>query len=127
MGRLKTFLKAGLVAIALPGPLFAGASDLAEQFARCTGRLSAQMEFQWLTNDAAADRTEAERAAMISLLQAVTPPDAARELLHKRIEAKLAQSRLLTRATFNRDADDADWARGRAEMELGACRALILS
>jgi hypothetical protein len=127
MSRMKTFMQVGLAALLLPSALSAGTTDLIRQFATCSGRLSAQMEFQWLLGDENADQTQQERAAMIALLEAVTPPHARRSALATRIQAKHAQNRLLTRATFNADEDDAAWAAARAEVEIGSCRALILS
>lgn len=95
--------------------------------ASCTGRLSAQLEHQWLLQDPDADRTERSRATMIDLLDLVTDPDTAHEALHIRIVAKEAQSRLLMRAMFNGDRDDAAWARKRAEAQVSACAGLLLS
>ncbi|MEC7761818.1 MAG: hypothetical protein VX874_07935 [Pseudomonadota bacterium] len=124
---MKTILQAGLATLLIPSALTAGTADLVRQFATCSGRLSAQMEFQWLLGDDAADQTRRERAAMIALLDAVTHPDERRSALATRIQAKHAQNVLLTRATFNADEDDAAWAAARAEVEIGSCRALILS
>jgi len=125
MGGLKTLLSGLVLALVFQNPVVAG-KDIAWTFATCTGRLSAQMEHQWLINDPAADRTKAQRAAMISLLEATTPPGQGRRVLSYRIDAKYAQSVLLTRATFNDDAEDALWARGRAEAEVAACVGLLL-
>lgn len=127
MSRMKTIMQACFATLLLPSALTAGTTDLVHQFATCSGRLSAQMEFQWLLGDENADRTQQEREAMIALLEAVTPPEARRSALATRIQAKYAQNRLLTRATFNADEDDAAWAAARAEVEIGSCRALILS
>ncbi|MAM61640.1 MAG: hypothetical protein CMH11_09135 [Maritimibacter sp.] len=124
---MKTIIQATGLALMLPSASWAVSTDLVGQFATCTGRLSAQMEFQWLLGDDTAERTEAERATMIALLETVTPPDRRRDALARRIEAKHAQTRLLTRATFNDNAADADWAADRAALEIGSCRALILS
>ncbi len=127
MGNVRTFTRGVLTALALTGPAAAGGlGELTMTFAHCTGRLSALMEHQWLIG-ADPEATEAERAAMITLLDAVTPPDAAQNALAARIEAKHAQARLLARAVFNDDPRDATWAADRAEEQIGACRALILS
>ncbi|MEO0944347.1 MAG: hypothetical protein AAFY06_05820 [Pseudomonadota bacterium] len=101
--------------------------DMVWTFASCTGRLSAQMEHQWLLRDAGADQTERRRETMIALLEATMHPDDGPTVLSWRIEAKLAQSQLLTRATFNTDTADASWARNRAEAEIAACNGLLLS
>ena len=96
-------------------------------FADCAGRLSAQMEHQWLMSDPASERTEAHRAAMLSLVDAVMTPDDGRDVLTWRIDAKQAHAVLLTRATFNKDAEDAAWAIEQAETHLAACTGLLLS
>jgi hypothetical protein len=98
-----------------------------QTFASCAGRLSAVMEHQWLMSDPASDRTEDQRAAMLSLVDAIMAPDQAREVLSWRIDAKQAHAVLLTRATFNTDPTDAEWALRRAETELAACTGLLLS
>ncbi|MFY0632305.1 MAG: hypothetical protein JXQ91_00710 [Vannielia sp.] len=122
MSSLKTTTRAGLLLLlALP----ARAEPLEMQFAACTGRFSALMEHQWLLPDPAVEQTTRRRAAMISLLEAVMPPDTGREVLARRIEAKYAQAVLLTRATFNDDPDDARWAATRAEAAIASCAALL--
>lgn len=107
-------------------PTLAGADPL-HTFATCTGRLSATMEHQWLMRDPAAERTEAQRAAMLSLLDAVMAPDQDRNALAWRIDAKQAHAVLLRRATFNDDAEDAAWALSQAETHLARCTGLLLS
>ncbi len=125
MSGLKTFIAGLILAGSAPGALTA-AGDIHWTFATCPGRLYALMEHQWLINDPDADRTEAQRAAMISLLEATMPPDRGRDVLARRIEAKQAQAVLLTRATFNDDPDDARWALGRAEAEIAHCVGMLL-
>ena len=100
--------------------------DLVTTFAGCVGRFSALMEHQWLMSDPAADQTEAERRAMLGLIEAILPADEARHAMHLRLIAKAAHARLLQRATFNDDPEDATWALTRAEAEIGQCRALML-
>ena len=101
MSGIKTVsMAAALIATALPAPAAPAEMRL---FATCAGRLSAQMEHQWLLADPAADRTERQRAAMISLLEAAMAPGEERSALALRIEAKAAQAALLTRASFGRD------------------------
>ncbi len=85
------------------------------------------MEHEWLMSDPISDQTQAERAAMVSLLDAVMAPGDGPQVMTWRIDAKQAQAVLLTRATFNDDADDAAWAMRRAETEMSACRSLLLS
>ena len=129
MGSLRTVLLA--LSLLLPaGTAGAQASvqmELHMTFATCTGRLSAKMEFEWLLSDPTANRTEADRAAMIALLQATTPPDERRLTLARRIEAKRAHSALLTRAFFNEDPQDAQWAIARAERIIASCTGMLLS
>ena len=50
-----------------------------------------------------------------------------REVLNLRIEAKMAHARLLTRASFARDARDARTAQRMAAQYVAACRSLLLS
>ncbi len=118
-----SFVLLGLLPVA---PAFAY-DDPLRTFASCAGRLSAEMEHQWLMSDPASDRTEAQRAAMISLIDAIMAPGQGRDVLHWRIDAKQAHAVLLTRATFNDDEDDAAWALARAEAQLAACTGLLLS
>ena len=109
----------------------AQAMDTAEDrligFATCAGRLSALMEFQWLTHDPEAERTEAQRANLIDILDAVMPPDRGRQVLHWRVEAKMAHAALLQRGRFNQDPADALWARRLAAEQTDRCRAYLLS
>lgn len=125
MSSLRTAL-AGFVLGLLTLPAMAG-DDPLRTFASCAGRLSAQMEHQWLISDPASDRTQIQRAAMISLIEAIMPADAGRDVLAWRIDAKQAHAVLLTRATFNDDPDDAAWAARRAESQIAACTGLLLS
>ncbi|WP_213546854.1 hypothetical protein [Vannielia litorea] len=122
MGRKRTMALAGLLAV-LSTPARAEPLDMV--FAACTGRFSALMEHQWLIPTPEVDTTTRRRAAMISLLEAVMPAGRGREVLARRIEAKHAQAVLLTRATFNDDAEDAQWAATRAEAEIASCAALL--
>ncbi|EBA12819.1 hypothetical protein RCCS2_16019 [Roseobacter sp. CCS2] len=96
-------------------------------FATCAGRLSAVMEHQWIFDGPASEHTKIQRAAVIDLVEAIMPTDRGREVLHWRISAKLAQSALLTRATFNDDERDAAWAHERAQRLRQDCTGLLLS
>lgn len=126
MSGLRTLFAALILAACFATPIRAG-DGIVWTFAGCTGRLSAQMEYQWLISDPASDITEARRKVMIALLEATMSQEDARSILAHRIDAKHAQSRLLTRAHFNRDAEDAAWAQRRAETEIATCAALLLS
>ena len=77
-------------------------------------------------SDPASDRTEDQRAAMLSLVEAIMTPDQGRDVLTWRIDAKQAHAVLLSRATFNDNPADATWALQRAEAELAACTGLLL-
>lgn len=123
MGRKRTLLLAGLTACA--GATGLAAAPLDRRFAACTGRLSALMEHQWLLSDPAADVTRARRDAMAGLLEAAMAPGDGPQLRALRIQAKYAQSVLLTRATFNRNPADARWAARRAQAEIAGCAALL--
>lgn len=101
--------------------------DPLRTFADCAGRLSATMEHQWLLSDPASDRTQAQRAAMLSLIEAIMAPNQAPDVLTWRIDAKQAHAILLDRATFNDDAEDAAWALSRAEQQVATCTGLLLS
>lgn len=109
------------------GPVLATGNAQLVHFATCAGRLSAQMEYQWMFDGPASEKTAHQRAAMIDLINAVMQEDEGRSVLHWRISAKLAQSALLTRATFNNDASDAAWAAETAARLTDECTSLILS
>ena len=76
---------------------------------------------------AASEKTQADRATVLDLIAAVMEPDQGREVLQWRLEAKQAQSVLLTRATFNDDENDAAWAREQALQYQQACSGMLLS
>ena len=102
--------------------------DMLDTFAECAGRYSAQLEHQWLMNDPASTRTEAQRAQVLDVLFALMDGEADAALtLKRRLEAKFAHSRLLQRATFNSDLDSALWARGRSNAEMRRCASLVLA
>ena len=126
MGGIKTYLPIGLIAfLALfPAvPTKASIENPLQYFASCTGRLSAQMEHEWLFSDSNADQTEIHRAAMIDLLFATMGPDDGRQVLTWRIQAKAAHAGLLTRATFSNDT----WAERRAVHMVQACTSIMMS
>jgi hypothetical protein len=123
-GLKKLWAITGLAAL-LPATAVAG-PDLHDLFATCTGRLSAQMEHQWLLRDGASSVTERHRASMIAVLDALTTEENAAKALSIRINSKYAQAALLSRATFNRDAGDAEWAGRKADRDVATCLILIL-
>lgn len=100
-------------------------SDLLPLFARCSGRLSAFMEFQWLMQDPGSDVTRQQRDAMTDLLEAVVQPDTAVQAMDLRLHAKVALADMLNRTAF--DPAHADWARQRAVALLAECTSVLLS
>ncbi len=117
-----------LMLAASPAATFTNATDQQLHFfATCAGRLSALMEHQWTYDTAAVDRTTAQRSAMIDLVTAVMPKDEGRAVLLMRVEAKHAQSRLLRRATINRDPNDAAWALSRARSMMTECTSVLMA
>lgn len=124
MGSLKTFFLAvflGLCASANLG-LANNAPDPLHQFATCAGRLSAEMEHQWLLSDPDARRTEAIRQSMLDVLASLTQAEQSRTVLQWRIEAKTAHAALLSRATFRSD----EWASDMAHRLIRHCSSLIV-
>jgi hypothetical protein len=125
MGGLKTFLAA--LAVAFPYTDTARADEnLVRTFASCAGRLSAEMEHQWLIGGENAELTERRRNAMIAVLDALAPDQRDPKIMNWRIEAKMAQASLLSRSIFNDDTADADWAYRQAQTLVSACNSLIL-
>lgn len=113
---------------ATPAPALPGVgTDPTMIFADCTGRLSALMEHQWIVDPPASDLTRAQRARMIDLLEATMRPEDGRAVLTRRVEAKMAQAQLLTRARYDAHPRDAARAQRLAERELSACLSLLLS
>ncbi|MCU0827301.1 MAG: hypothetical protein MUE52_07810 [Tabrizicola sp.] len=114
-----------LVLGAVPAP---GAADpLLREFAVCAGRLSAVMEDQWMFDGPGSERTAEELAAVVSLIEATMPNGAGRQVMAWRIDAKVAQRRLLHQARFAEDPRLAQTAAARAEALAATCRALTLS
>lgn len=103
------------------------ASDQLQVFATCVGQLSAQMEYQWMFDGEGSEITQARREAMIELLSAIMGPEDGRRVLNWRVAAKQAHFALLTRATFNEDESDAQWAMQMAEANAADCGSLLLS
>lgn len=124
MSSLKTFLWAGLAGVWLAGSALAQ-QDLLRHFATCTGRLSAQMEHQWLIGDQGSSRTEALRDEIVGLLDAVTTHASASRALGARIDAKHAHAALLQVASFGRDRRTATHAMNLALQQVAVCRRLI--
>ena len=124
MSGLKTRFLSLFLAAVLPTEV-AASENLFGIFASCTGRLSAQLEHEWLMQDASAHQTERQRDSMSDILQALSGANGARGGLSLRVEAKAAHADLLRRATFNRDTEDARWAGRKARRDVAWCLALI--
>ncbi|WP_197915652.1 hypothetical protein [Thiosulfatihalobacter marinus] len=75
---------------------------------------------------ARADTIQSERASVLDILDAIMPPDQGRRVLSWRVEAKMAQAALLTRATFGSDIRIQRRAQTLAARNVEACRALLL-
>ncbi|MBR9763456.1 MAG: hypothetical protein GYB53_08015 [Rhodobacteraceae bacterium] len=122
-------IRASMIALTLlacpsePGRAAPLASDPAPLFARCTGRLMAEVEHAWLLS-ADPTRTEAALQDMRDLLAAL-PEGRTRGLLSLRTEARAAQRALLETARFSGNAEKAARAGLIAETLLGQCRALL--
>ena len=125
MSVLKTFVCAA-VFCAAQAPAAQASDSLAKTFAGCVGRFSAQMEHAWLMGDAAAETHEAHRNTFLTLMDATQGLETPRHLLAHRIESKLAQSALLTQATFSDSARHKSAAQRRALQHLTICRSLLL-
>lgn len=125
MSGLRTYLAPLCLTLVLQAPpAFATEPPDPEWLASCTGRLSALMEHQFLTDGPASDQTRAQRDAMADLLAAVADPAAADHLLAVRIEAKWAYRALLTQAAFG--PDPGHRAAQRAALLGQSCTALLL-
>lgn len=105
----------------------AQSADPLRTFANCVGRLSAVVEYQWMFDGRESERTEQQRDSVLQLMQAVMPPNSGRKVLSWRISAKMAQSALLTRATFNDDPKDAARALRASNRMIRGCTAFLLS
>ncbi|WP_010142067.1 hypothetical protein [Oceanicola sp. S124] len=98
-------------------------ADPAQTFARCAGRLMAEVEHHWLLSTNAGP-TEAALSDMRDLLASL-PGSEARYFLSLRSEARAAQRALLDTARFSGNAEKAARAGLMAETLLGQCRALL--
>jgi hypothetical protein len=125
MGVLKTLGCASLItflAVTAAKP----EDDLLRRVTDCVGRLSAQIEHQWLLSDLPTEQIETQRAHLEDILDALVTPDSATRVLSNRIDAKFAHASLLTQAAFSSDDRRARWAEKRAEQELLQCGGLLL-
>lgn len=129
MRSLKTLLL-GMVlggSLAAPVALAQSRDEQLRFFASCAGRLSAQMEFQWMFDGEASELTKQQRAGVLEILEAMIPQGRGSEVLAWRIEAKQAQAVLLTRGIFNENQRDAKMAQRLALRQISECRSVLLS
>lgn len=112
---------------AVAGPVRAYDHSQLQTFATCAGRLSAVMEYQWMFDGNASEQTKVQRATVLELISAIMEPQMGRQVLNWRLSGKQAQSVLLTRGTFNDDAEDAHWAMTQASRFEQECTGLLLS
>ncbi|MEX0287140.1 MAG: hypothetical protein AB3N23_21250 [Paracoccaceae bacterium] len=123
---MKTFVGIVSTVAVLASPALSD-DQAVHQIAACAGRLSAQVEHEWLMRDAAVQETQALRQEMTAVLEGTVAQDRVADVLNIRISAKAAQARLLSRATFNTDAVDAGRAARHARNAIRACkRAFVL-
>jgi hypothetical protein len=116
---LETFLTAMAVGFAGCGP--ASADPLLRDFAICAGRFSALVEHQWLVDGPASEVSADTLDSLLALVAAVEEPGMDATVMGWRLEAKVAQKALLTRAHFAQDS----LAEKRASELLQACAALV--
>ncbi|WP_089992475.1 hypothetical protein [Cognatiyoonia koreensis] len=111
-------------------PCFADLSSPEAQlrtFANCAGRLTAQLEFEWLMLDGNSAATQEQRQQIVDILNSMIPDGRGREVLAWRTDARAAQRGLLERAQFASDNTDAAWAKKAAARYLASCTAFLLS
>lgn len=126
MGSLKTFLCV-LQATLLFSASTQAQEGIAQTFAGCLGRTSAELEHAWLLGTPNADALQTQYIAFGDLLQASQPPDDARNILKYRIEVKMAHASLLTNASFEQNEKRAVRSRYLAARHMSACQTLLLS
>lgn len=126
MSGLKTFVSAVFFASVLGPDAQADMADLATTMAGCAGRFSAELEHAWLMQDDRSEALEAQRESFVTILEAIMPVGSGREILAHRIDAKLAQARLLTIADFGADPTRTRWARQQSRYYKDRCASFLL-
>lgn len=122
MSSARTFLLLALMVTSTS--LQAAPAELTRSIAQCTGRMSAEMEFEWLIGRSG-DQPRLFRSHLEDVLDAIATPEDGRAILNIRIEAKHAHATLLTRSMFNDDPDDAKRAARMAAYFSDGCRAML--
>lgn len=125
MGVLKTFGYATVVTVLAATAATPGES-LLHRVTECIGRLSAQIEHNWLFPETPTDQIETQRAHLVDILDALVTPETLTHSLAARIDAKMAHAALLSQATFAQDQRTANWAQKRASQELVNCDHILL-
>lgn len=98
-----------------------------QTFAICVGRLSAVVEYEWMSEGAVSDEAERQRDMAVQLVAAIISNDQSRDVLNWRNAAKNAQFALMTRAEYSDDRAEAAWATQRATLLRQECTSLLLS
>jgi hypothetical protein len=132
MGSLRKHTLA-VVLLAAMIPFAAGAEGLVPSppdqlqfFATCAGRLSAQMEHQWMFDGPASEVTAKQNQAVVEMLEAITEPDHRPIVMGWRIEAKVAHRALLSSAALNTDPRRAATSDRHAQHLIAPCTAMLL-
>ena len=76
--------------------------------------------------DNRSETLKVQRENFIAILEAIVPVGSGREILAHRIDAKIAQARLLTIAEFGTDPTRMSWARQRSRYYKDRCVSLLL-
>lgn len=125
MSRMKTLLSAAILSLFSASLAMADLS-LAQVFASCAGRYSAEMQHAWLFGATKASEYAERRDVFVSLAEASASDTEGSKLLNDRIEAKYAHAQLLTVAAFQNDRRRANAAMRLAADHIGACQQLLL-
>ncbi len=116
-----------LVVVLIPGLMSPAAPalaspDMTSVFAVCAGQLSALVEHDWLMSRDPSG-AEAQYAAMLDVLDAVTVPEIEAEIMGWRVAAKVAMRRMLEHGDLGDDAAAREWAAAL----IGQCQRLIVA
>lgn len=126
MSGLKTITLSFLIfLLGSVGARVAADQALLTSFSVCAGRVSAQLEHQWLLQDPQAQETERVRDGLRDVIGALVTDADRVHALGLRIEAKQAQAVLLRQASFGTDRARARWAADRARAQVVGCTALV--
>ena len=125
MSSLKTFVFSSVL-IGLSATAGMAQTNFATTMAQCAGRYSAEVEHAWLMSDPESEVLSQQMENFSSILEAVIPADAGREMLVHRVDAKAAHAKLLSEATFGTDKARAAWAKKQAIHYRKACASYLL-